>query len=49
MAETLEQRVIYAMEQAEDGHPLKDFLDDDEIIEALESLVWYVNKFGEYE
>jgi hypothetical protein len=49
MAKTLEQRVKYAMKQVDNGDPLKDFLDDDEIIEALESLVWYVDKFGEYE
>jgi hypothetical protein len=49
MTESLAERVQYAMEQVENGDPLKDFLDDDEIIEALELLVWYVDKFGEYE
>ena len=46
---TLSGKVIYAMEQVENGDPLKDFLDDYEIIDALMLLVWYINEFGEYE
>lgn len=39
----LEEKVIDAMEQVENGDPLKDFLDDYEIIDALELLIEYIN------
>jgi len=41
----LEEKVIYAMEQAANGDPLKDFLDDYEIIDALELLVEYIEAY----
>lgn len=31
-----ENKVLYAMEQVEDGEPLKDYLDGDEIIAVLD-------------
>jgi len=35
----LARKVRKAMAEAEDGNPLKDFLDDDEILDALDLLV----------
>ncbi len=41
----LEEKVIEAMEQVENGDPLKDFLDDSEIIDALDLLIEYINAY----
>ena len=41
----LEEKVIDAMEQVENGDPLKDFLDDDEIIDALILLIDYIDAY----
>lgn len=46
---TLPQRILGALFQVENGDPLKDWLDDDDILEGLELLKWYIEKFGEYE
>ena len=35
----LNDKIIEAVNETKKGHPLKDFLDDSEIIEALELLV----------
>lgn len=44
-----EKKVIYAMEQYDNGDPLKDFLDDDEIAQALDLLVEYIEAYEEAE
>ena len=40
-----EKKVIYALEQWDNGDPIKDFLDDDEIMIALQDLKWYIENY----
>lgn len=44
---TFKQQVVYAMKQVDQGHPLSDFMDEEEIIKALSILVALWKKGGE--
>ena len=43
-----EDKLMRAMEGVEDGDPLKDYLDDFEVLDALEGLASLIREYREY-
>ena len=43
----IEKRVLYVLKQVEQGHPLSDFMDEDDILEALRVLAKSIPYFKE--
>lgn len=44
---SLSKTVRKAVKGIDNGDPMKDFIDDYEIMEALEWLVWYMDEYGD--